>query len=349
MYLASDTARQLASGEPRLRHLIAALERFDEGAPPVGELVTSHLRELCDMDVSAHYHLEMGAGHFELRDFRSAVGRGFDAARMNQKCRGYLAKATLDKVVFAQPPRAERNRALVLKQLAVRRETTRIHRELLVPLGLGQHDQLRATICDGARLLAWVGGFRIEPFTPHHQANMDAVIPALQRRLVREDTLNDAGLARCGLEVAMESLPTPALFVDQRGRIVHRNSAATESWLAHPSRFGFLADLGRKPAPPDFDVVALGSKGQSQHWFVTQRSTGGETSRRLEAFCKSQRLTRRQCEVLRLLVMGQSNKAIAQHLGCALRTVELHVSNLLAKTGCETRTEVVSRALNAIG
>lgn len=60
-------------------------------------------------------------------------------------------------------------------------------------------------------------------------------------------------------------------------------------------------------------------------------------------------LTRRESEVLALVTEGRSNKQIAAELSLGLRTVESHVSNLLAKLGASSRTEAVARALRMTG
>jgi DNA-binding CsgD family transcriptional regulator len=50
-------------------------------------------------------------------------------------------------------------------------------------------------------------------------------------------------------------------------------------------------------------------------------------------------LTGREVEVLGCLVAGMSNKQAARALGISVRTVTVHVSNLLRKTGSASRTE----------
>jgi LuxR family maltose regulon positive regulatory protein len=55
-------------------------------------------------------------------------------------------------------------------------------------------------------------------------------------------------------------------------------------------------------------------------------------------------LTRREQEVLRLLVAGASNQDIANRLVISLATVKKHVSNLLGKLGVESRTQAIARA-----
>jgi DNA-binding CsgD family transcriptional regulator/tetratricopeptide (TPR) repeat protein len=56
-------------------------------------------------------------------------------------------------------------------------------------------------------------------------------------------------------------------------------------------------------------------------------------------------LTPREKDVLRLMVSGRSNDAIAGELFLSKRTVEHHVSSVLAKLGVSTRAEAMARAV----
>ena len=56
-------------------------------------------------------------------------------------------------------------------------------------------------------------------------------------------------------------------------------------------------------------------------------------------------LTGREREVLGCLAEGMSNKQIARALGISVRTVAVHVSNLLRKTGAASRTEAALLAV----
>ena len=58
-------------------------------------------------------------------------------------------------------------------------------------------------------------------------------------------------------------------------------------------------------------------------------------------------LTAREAEVLACLGDGMSNKQIARSLGISVRTVTVHVSNLLRKTGSASRTEAALWAVRA--
>jgi NarL family two-component system response regulator LiaR len=56
-------------------------------------------------------------------------------------------------------------------------------------------------------------------------------------------------------------------------------------------------------------------------------------------------LTEREKEVLWLLVEGQSNAAIAEHLVVSVAAVKYHVASILSKLGAANRTEATSLAL----
>ena len=52
----------------------------------------------------------------------------------------------------------------------------------------------------------------------------------------------------------------------------------------------------------------------------------------------------REIQVLRLLVQGHTNTELARQLHVTPKTVDHHVSSILAKLDAESRTEAVMRA-----
>lgn len=56
-------------------------------------------------------------------------------------------------------------------------------------------------------------------------------------------------------------------------------------------------------------------------------------------------LTRREQEVLALLVRGMSNPEIAEHLVISRATVKVHISSILSKLGVASRAEAISLAI----
>lgn len=58
----------------------------------------------------------------------------------------------------------------------------------------------------------------------------------------------------------------------------------------------------------------------------------------------SETLTSREVEVLRLIVAGASNQAIAEQLVISERTVKPHTTHILGKLGVSSRTQAAARA-----
>lgn len=57
-----------------------------------------------------------------------------------------------------------------------------------------------------------------------------------------------------------------------------------------------------------------------------------------------EKLTGREADVLRLLVIGYANKEIASRLSISETTVKTHVSNILAKLNMNSRTQAALHA-----
>ena len=55
-------------------------------------------------------------------------------------------------------------------------------------------------------------------------------------------------------------------------------------------------------------------------------------------------LTPREVEILKLIVCGDSNQAIAQQLVISEHTVKVHVTNILAKLRVASRTQAAAHA-----
>jgi DNA-binding CsgD family transcriptional regulator len=70
---------------------------------------------------------------------------------------------------------------------------------------------------------------------------------------------------------------------------------------------------------------------------------GDAMERRLERATVAWHLTPRQTEVLAHVVAGLANKEIAAELGCAEKTVELHVTRILRKAGVTSRAQLTAR------
>jgi DNA-binding NarL/FixJ family response regulator len=71
---------------------------------------------------------------------------------------------------------------------------------------------------------------------------------------------------------------------------------------------------------------------------------GPVVATRMAERMRQQALTDRQAEILRCLMLGLSNKAIASKLALAVGTIKSHVKSILGKLEASSRTEAVSIA-----
>jgi two-component system NarL family response regulator len=70
-----------------------------------------------------------------------------------------------------------------------------------------------------------------------------------------------------------------------------------------------------------------------------------EVATKLAAHLKSSNLTVRELDVLRLVVLGKTNKEIASNLKRTEGTIKVHVNHILQKLGASGRTEAATIAL----
>ena len=209
--------------------------------------------------------------------------------------------------------------------------------------------------------------------SPVHRSRRKALLfcqhPVAQERFQRL-------LTRAGFEVAVHShlrLPNPAC-----GKNGHAPSLAVVDCSDPDSCLEFVRSLRRER--PQFPVLALLPKlhpahtfallrfgvkgvlsyGQAQrelpraavelagggHWIPRELLTGFIESilpelHGSEALNPDIEISRREREVLDLLLENLSNKEIAAKLFVSERTVKFHVSNLLSKFGVQRRAELI--------
>jgi DNA-binding CsgD family transcriptional regulator len=115
-----------------------------------------------------------------------------------------------------RPEPAQRNRPPLDRLVVEELMETPLFQSIHVPTRTQHYDQLRVLLCDGPALLAWVGGFREEPFTAREQRRLTAVVPALFRRFRIERLMREANLRHAGLEAALEALGSRAWALTPR-------------------------------------------------------------------------------------------------------------------------------------
>ena len=218
--------------------------------------------------------------------------------------------------------------------------------QMLRDTGYGGHYHLRALVCDGPQLLAWIGGLQQEQPTRRQHALLDALVPALGRRLVLDRRLASDGLLRGALDAALEQLGGAAFLLGPRGRLEHANAAG---WQRLSRESGALVSrlhaAAAGAADPELEVQPIALPGQRGHLVIERPpDRSAELAR---AAATRWGLTRRQTEVLALVAAGHTNARVAAELGIAPGTVELHVTAVLARAGVPSRAALIAAVFAA--
>src|SRR5205085_4094483 len=183
---------------------------------------------------------------------------------------------------------------------------------------LGQSDQLRALICDGPTLLAWVGGLRARAFGAAEQRLIASIVPALQRRLSLEHRLAEVRRRAVEIGGALESVPAAAFIIGRNGGVLHANAAGRA--MFERDRAGVALELcaATRRQLPGASVARLSADSDLRLAILPHAADPVP----LVAAARARwQLTPRQTEVLRLVATGLSNRAVAAELQCAESTV----------------------------
>jgi DNA-binding CsgD family transcriptional regulator len=210
------------------------------------------------------------------------------------------------------------------------------------PLAGPGEQKLEVQVCDGP-LSAWIAAFQEEPFTARQEALLRALLPALGRRFTAESRVEAAQLADAAIAAALEAIQRPAFLLRGDGTI-HRMNGAARVLAASSGQQRLAEDLraGLQHRSDVLDVVPLDALARHAAFLVVYRQEGADPRARLARKVAEWELTKRQAEVLGRLVLGESNKGIAAHVGCAVNTVELHVTEILRRSRCGSRAELIA-------
>lgn len=314
----------------------------DLGSPEILPTIASPLAKLLRCQQVTLYRLSSGDGNQVTLDFAQVLGTSRPDARVRHAATSLVA-SNPGGWGFFNPIRPEPKTQNVVQSFADVGGRERIL-ELPVAkwygfLGTLDHDHMRTLICDGGTLLAYVGASRPERFGRRERSLLRRLIPSLQQRISFERQLGLSAIKSRAFDALLEDTSAPAFLVSQTGTVAHANQAGRAA-LKRNRRIAVDLVESRETHPDRTRVLEVEAPGLARHLVIVQR---GETERaepRVAAAARLWRLTPRQAEVLALVVRGESNKAIAASFGCSERTIELHVSAILDKSDCISRSSL---------
>lgn len=165
---------------------------------------------------------------------------------------------------------------------------------------------------------------------------------ALIERVLPDVAMVDVNLPGVsGLELARavhDRLPDIAILVvsahDDSAYVTEALDIGVDGYLLKTATGAELADAVRAVADGVFVLDRSISRRLVRRWREPARAADDSV------------LTAREIEVLNLVARGWPNKRVATELGLGVRTVEGHVSRMLAKLGLASRSEAVRYALD---
>jgi DNA-binding CsgD family transcriptional regulator len=226
--------------------------------------------------------------------------------------------------------------------LKLRDLLTQLHKVLGAP----GDDQIRLLVCQGPRMLAWIGAAREEPFRRREVAALQSVAAPLRPRLLAQKQRTSARWHEAALESLVDTLDEPAIVFHTRGTVELANEAGLR-WLdeAHARRAfePLRSALATGGTHPQFTLIPLDARGGAGYVLALSTERRGSLSGTVARASRAWNLSPRQSSVLEQVAFGKSNKEIAFALSCAEVTVEKCLTKLFRASGARSRTELAAR------
>jgi DNA-binding CsgD family transcriptional regulator len=199
----------------------------------------------------------------------------------------------------------------------------------------------------------WASSEKSVKYKLYHVPN---IVEAALRAGVPDDELRASLMAKIPVEsrvgssweMAMAFLESAAGRRTEAAEHAARVGDEVERWLRGELEL-HLAELALgESANADAVTHAMAASGLLARWPGWRRDRADALLRRLErraASVPGNELSGRELEVAALLADGLTNAQIAERLFIARKTAAVHVSNILAKLGMRSRTEIAAWAI----
>jgi DNA-binding CsgD family transcriptional regulator len=321
----------------RTREIAEEASRFD--GRPILERIVPELPSLLRAECAVAYGVSPTLTGWNL-DFAYTAGT---SPRLVPALRKHLGE-TVGRWGAYDPLRPEASqRNVPMKVTNVPSLAPALSEQVFRPAGVARHDQHRVLFCDGPRLLAWVGVFTPGPTTAREQTLFRKLVTPLRRRLKLEQRLNEAAIYSRAFSAAIELAPTATFLLRGDGSVVHTNSIGRALMADRSVDLRARLRAARAGRDPSVSLTSIAEPGMPELYLAVLEQPQNDLEGRLLQAVREWKLTRRQVDVLRELVVGESNKGIGEKLRCGESTVEFHVTSLLRKARVESRAALVAR------
>ncbi len=153
---------------------------------------------------------------------------------------------------------------------------------------------------------------------------------------------------------------TVAVLVFRDRKLIYTNAAAEQLRDRLRAKYrseltvllgDHLSSLGEKPTAATTMSLLTGQRGEPFYLHVIPLDASGtdlavsvrELGTSMGAFRTRYRLSKREAEVVELVMLGFRNRDIATTLGTSPTTIKKHLTHVFDKVGVDTRTQLVSR------
>ncbi|MFT3692438.1 MAG: LuxR C-terminal-related transcriptional regulator [Kofleriaceae bacterium] len=333
-----------------LREIEAELETVRFDAPSSIKTVLPAVRELLDVEIAALYCPVEDASGYTLERFD--ITEHTLTKRIDRLVREFFMSAPPRYAWYdaSRPEPAQRNKVIdaPIEMGPEQFQALPLYQSVIEPAGLHEHHQPRILICDGDSLLAWIGAFDRDAFDARKNALLDALAPSFRRRLRFERDAALATASRAVLTRVLDQIGAATLVVDPRGRIIEANAAGRGLFDQPATRREvindhLLASLAGGPSP--FELVRITDTGAPAMFLAILRTADTRVASALNRAAQRWNLTKRQSEVLELVVRGTGTATIAGELRITTRAVELHITKLFERAQVESRAALVAAVL----
>jgi len=140
----------------------------------------------------------------------------------------------------------------------------------------------------------------------------------------------------------LAKISQPASVFTLAGDPVFHNPEARAALEVDPEALTLPVDFIKKAHVAGLTMESTLTGRHEACTVILWKRTTPHLHEQIEACCRDWGLSKRETQVFAHVVQGISNRQIAERLNCGVRTVELHMSGVLGKTGLSSRGELIA-------